>query len=210
MATTVQQYYALLARTDHPVFNRDFSTVTTADSPFNSIMNRVMADQIKKFRDDMLAVQKNSYPYTADALSIDQWEETYFGFTKPTEDLATRVTELLIKINSRIGMDVGDVIKASQSITGLTPIIIRNLYSDGWAIDVRSLDVDSVLAGSIIGVDSFTYVVIFPVSVDSFLLKKLDDELTKIEKAGCNHVITSVPSLWTLDISKIDLDTTLR
>lgn len=204
-----QNYYEMLARTDHPVFKRDFSSVTDVNSPFNSIMNRLFAKQLKLLQDDIDLVHQNSYPHLATELSINQWEETFFGFTKPDLDLATRIEQLLIKINKRFKMNVDDVIAAARSITGVTPIVIRNLYFGGWVLDVSALDVDSVLSGSSQSADSGWYLVIFSEPVSSFLLQKLDEELTKIEKGGSRHIIQAVPNFWVLGVNTLDVDTIL-
>jgi hypothetical protein len=204
-----QKYYELLARTDHPVFKRDLAAETTADSPFNSIFNRLLARQLEKLRLATEEIEANKFPHTCRASGIDQWEETYFGFTKTGLDLETRKDELLLKINGRIRMSAPDVEKAAKAITGLVPRVIRNLYFDGWVLGSSALGIDTILSGANQAVDSFTYVVVFDVPVDGYLLKKLDDELTKIEKGGSTHVIIAPPKLWVLNESALSVDTLL-
>lgn len=202
-----QQYYEMLTRTDHPVFKKDYSLVQDEDSPFNSVLNRIIARQLCKIRDDFTKVSNNSFVPSVDDFSIDKWEETHFGFTKPTVDLPQRVDELQDKVNNTQTMSLPDVILTSEVITGITPIVVRNLFTGGWVLDEGVLDLESIFGGSDQSIDSFIYLVIFLNPVDSLLLDRLDKELTKIEKAGCKHVIISPIAFWLIDESALGIDT---
>ncbi|MGZ3687134.1 MAG: hypothetical protein ACXWPM_00080 [Bdellovibrionota bacterium] len=206
---TEQQLYEFLTRIDHPVFSRDLAATTDENSPFNSVMNRLMARQLAKLQAAILSLYANMFPQTADENTIDRWEETYFGFTKIGLPLAQRVEELLVKINSRVRMGVPDVILLAQSIVGKTPIVIRNLYFQGWVLDVSVLDISTVFSGPSQNDDGSEYAVIFTEPVDSGLLKRLDDGLTLIEKGGSRHVLLAPPRFWILDVSTLDVDTIL-
>jgi hypothetical protein len=208
--STESPYFRLLTRTDHPVYNKDFSDPTTGSSPFNSILNRVLALQIEKFIVDLNSFILNSYPNTCDASSINDWEYTYFGFIKVGAPLATRITQLLQKINNPIGMSVNDVITLAQTITGLTPVITRNIFFDGWTLDVSTLDIDTNFPSTNQSLDGQTYFVTFLVPVDGGLLSQLDAQLTVIEKGGSTHRIFSPINYWVLDDNTLDIDTTLE
>jgi len=212
MSTKEQLYFEMLERTDHPVFARDIVDVSTIgpDSDFNTIMNLVIARQLVRLDAALRSVQENTFPQTCNADGIDSWEKTYFNFTKPQFDLDTRKAQLLIKINKRFTMTVGDVIAAAQAIVGSTPTVIRNLYFGGWTLDVSILDVNTIFGGATQALDSETYLVIFNSPVDSDLLKKLDKELTNIEKAGSVHYVIAPPNFWLLDANALDIDTLLE
>jgi hypothetical protein len=209
VSATEQQYYEFLARTDHPVFERDFSAVQTADSPLNSILNRVMARQLINLRADLDGVALNVFPQQADVDNIGKWEERYFGFTKPSKALGLRQSELLTRINRRIHMSVTDARTLCQSITGQTPIIIRSLFVGGWVLDESALDLDTLFPGTDAVSDPQTYIVIFADPVDSDLVTFLDNELTRIEKGGSRHFIVTPTPQWVLDESALDVDTVL-
>jgi len=205
-----QKYYEMLTRTDHPVFKKDFAPVQDETSPFNSILNRVIARQLCKIRDEFAKVGINAHPNTVTDFSIDKWEETHFGFTKGSTLLAQRITELVDKVNNVQTMSLPDVILTAEIITGFTPLVFRNIFFEGWTLDLHALDVSTVMSGDVQADDAFTYVVIFSQEVDPILLDRLDKELTKIEKGGCNHVILAPPKFWTFDQSAFGVDTTLK
>jgi hypothetical protein len=204
-----QKYYEFLTRTDHPVFLKDFSEVQDATSPFNSILNRVVARQLVRLRRAIELHGTNDFIHLLDEESIGKWEEVYFGFVKSGVSLEARKAELSKRFNSQIGMSVRDVIAFSEAITGQTPTVVRNLFFSGWVLDVSALDVDTIFPGTDQDEDAQTYVVVFSQPVNSELLKKLDKELTRIEKGGCRHVIVAPPQFWVLDVSALDVDTIL-
>jgi hypothetical protein len=202
-----QVYYEFLTRTDHPVFLRDFSTETTVSSPLNSILNRIVARQFVILKERMDELRANSYPATVTALTINDWEFEYFGFTKPGLTLAQRVAELVIKVNKRFHLNVQDVIDLSLSIVGIKPIVTRNMARDGWQLGRGVLGISTSFGGdaNVIGL----YLVYFPHAVDSGLLAKLDERLTKIEKAGSVHRIKASIPRWILGRAVFGRDTTL-
>lgn len=207
--STEQKYYELLTRTDHPVFRRDFSQSSDINSPANSIMNRIFADQLKKFRDLFNEMKLNAFPNTVTALSIDDWELQYFGFTKPSLSLTQRIDELLIKFNKRFTMSLQDVIDISRAITGQTPLVTRNINLGGWILDEGVLGFTTTFGGtggSLIG----TYLVTFLNPVDPELLQRLDERLTIIEKGGSRHIIKAALPSWVLDQSALSVTTTLE
>lgn len=210
MAATEQQYYESLVRTDHPVFRKDFSTSANGQSPFNVILNRVFAKQLVKLRAAIDELKLNVFPHTVDSTGIDKWEETYFNFTRTGFALSDRITALLRRINHQLTMSLPDVIWLSETIVGQTPIVIRNLQSGGWVLDVSAFDVDTIFPGDGSAEDGQTYLVIFTGSVDSVLLGQLDNELTRIEKGGSRHIITAPPEFWVLDVSAFDVNTIME
>lgn len=201
-----QRYYEFLTRTDHPVFNRDFSLTTTINSPLNSIHNRIFAKSMVKAYDLVSEMYENCFVDTVTALTIDDWEYQYFGFTKPSTPLAQRVDELIIKRNKRFKMNVQDAIDLAISITGITPTIVRNANLSGWVLGQRVLGLSTIFGGS--GVTGL-YLVVFPVPIAQSLLDKLDERLTVIEKAGSRHKIKSPRLFWVLGRSSLGADTTL-
>lgn len=208
MATLEQIYYEVLTRTDHPVFYQDYSEVTDINSPLNSIHNRILAKQLVKAKDLLDEVKLNTYPDTVTALTIDDWEFNYFGFTKASMPLAQRKAELLIKFNKQFTMSLPDVIAAAQAIVGLTPVVTRNVNLSGWVLGSGALGLSTTLGGGSATGQGF-YIVSFSVPVDSALLKKLDERLTIIEKAGSKHKVTSPIRYWVLGTSSLGIDTTL-
>lgn len=203
-----QAYFELLVRSDHPVFRKDYSLSSDLTSPLNSILNRVMAQQLVKLRAAINSIKINSYPETVTELAIDDWELEYFGFTKPSLPLAQRKTELLIKFNRRFKMNVADVIDLARAIVGQTPIVTRNLNIDGWVLGSGALGISTTLGSAgLAGVG--LYLVSFTVPVDSGLLVKLDERLTIIEKAGSRHKVTAPIRYWILGQSSLGIDTTL-
>lgn len=202
-----QIYYEFLTRTDHPVFAKDYSVSTDINSPLNSILNRIIARQFVILKSVLDELKANSFPATVTALTIDDWEFNYFGFTKPGVDLPTRVSELLIKVNKRFYLNVTSVIELSRSIVGITPVVTRNVARDGWQLGRGALGVSTTFGGdaNVIGL----YLVYFPKPVDSGLLAKLDERLTKIEKAGSVHRIKAPIPRWILGRSVFGRDTTL-
>lgn len=203
-------YRDFLTRTDHPALKKDFPDSVDGESSFNLIFNELLARQLEKIRLDVLKYKRSQFPQTADMDSIDQWEETYFNFTKPTTGLEDRIEELMLKRNSRIRMRVKDVKDLSQSITGKVPTVLRSLAQAGWILDVSVLDVDTVLSGEITLDDSQTYVLLFDDPIDSALMDRLDKALTNIEKAGSRHVIIAPLKMWVLDESSLDVDTIME
>jgi hypothetical protein len=186
---TEQQFYEMLTRIDHPVFPKDMSTVTDSNSPFNSVMNRLRARQFVKLQAAINSLSGNSFPQTCDENTIDRWEETYFGFTKPDLLLVDRKAALLIKINRRLTMSAPDVLALAQSITGQTPELTRSLWKSGWIIGTSIIGKNTYIASGTDNSHSAVYVLRFLTSVDSALIKLLDSILTQIEKGGSRHSI---------------------
>lgn len=211
MAGTVQQYFNLLTRTDHPAYNKDFVDVSAIDgsSPFNQIHNLVIARQLRKTVLVSEDVRLNIVPQTVTDTGISHWEETYFGFVKGTLGLAQRVAELLARINSTVTMNVQSVIDAAVSITGETPIVKRNMFFDGWILDADTLDLSTIFGGAPQDPNAQIYFVYFTVPIATELLQQLDERLTAIEKAGSRHVISARQEPWILDESKLDTETLL-
>jgi hypothetical protein len=210
MATLEQKYYELLTRTDHPVFKKDFSEVQDGTSPFNSIFNRLLAKQMVRMREALDALKPEMFPQTATELSISQWEDTYFGFSKFGIDLATRIEELLKKRNNQLTMSVKTVILLAEAIVGQTPRVLRNLSAlGGWVMDVAALDVDTIFPEPGTDNGAQTYVVIFETPVSSDLLKRLDNELTRIEKGGSKHILLSPARFWVSDVAALEVDSLL-
>lgn len=208
MANKVQIYYEYLARTDHPVFSKDYSESSSLLSPLNSILNRLAAKQLVKFKTLHDEVRANLYASTVTALTIDDWEYQYFGFTKGGLSLSQRISELLIKVNKRFKMNLQDAVDISKSIVGMAPIITRNVSRGGWILGSGVLGSSTTPATS--GVDGIgLYLVYFPQPVDSSLLTKLDQRLTIIEKAGSQHKVKAPPRYWILGTSSLGTDTTL-
>lgn len=202
-----QIYYEALVRTSHPAFARDFSLSSDVHSPLMSIINRVVARQLAKARAVVEEVRLNLYPSSVTLLSIDDWENEFFGFTKPSLALAQRVTELLIKVNKRFHMNVGDVIDLSRAIVGETPLITRNVYRDGWDLGRGALGISTSFGGGS-GAIGF-YLVSFTRPVDASLLAQLDKRLTTIEKAGSRHKVTAPVRHWILGRVPLGINSTL-
>lgn len=202
-----QLYYEVLTRTDHPVFRRDFSAVQEADSPFNSILNRVVAKALVRLRRSVESVQKNSFIHTLDADSIPMWEDTYFGYVK-TGFAALRIDQLLSRFNSKLTMSVPDVVRLAQQITGQTPYVIRNVNAGGWILGRGALGFSTIFPGNTV-VDAQRYIVVFSKPVNSDLIARLDEELTKIEKGGSTHKISSPRIYWVIGSSALGTDTLL-
>lgn len=203
-----QRYYELLARTDHPVFAKDFSASTTISSPLNSIYNRVYAKSLVRLNTVLDELNLNTTPDTATAMTIDDWELNFFGFVKSSLSLSQRISELLIKFNKRIKMSVPDAISISESIVGKTPVIVRNVNLGGWILGEGALGISTILSASGPGTEGF-YLVSFTEPVDSALLARLDERLTVIEKAGSRHRILAPIKYWELGSSALGIDTTL-
>lgn len=204
-----QGYYEYLVRTDHPVFKRDYSEVQTAESPFNSILNRVMARQLVRMRSSLEIVQNNTYPHLVAEEGIDEWEYRFFSFIKDNLNIEDRVEQLVLRFNNRVGLTEDDVQKIAFSFTGRMPRVIINSYFGGWILDQAALNVDTVFSGEDTPADRQTYFVIFDVPIPSEILRKLDNELTKIEKAGSKHFISSPTSYWSIGESSLNHDTIL-
>lgn len=209
MSTKEQKYYELLSRTDHPVFNPDYSSTTTIQigSTLNQILNLVFARQLVRLKTLIEELRSNTYPYTVDALGISDWELEYFGFIKNNVPLAQRVSELLTKFNRRFSMSVPDVLDLSKSIVGSTPIVTRNVFRQGFVLGRCYLGISTTLGGVSSG--TFTYLVFFTKPVNSTLLSKLDQALTLIEKAGCTHQVKAPPQKWVLGTVALGIDTAL-
>jgi len=209
-----QQYYEALTRMDHPVFRKIFADVTTFDSdtPFNAVLNLIVAKQMVKLKALEDGLILDSQPDTVRVETIDKWEETYFGFTKINVPFALRQSELLQRYNIDIGLAVADVITLAESIVGQTPIVIRNAFFSGWILDdpvLSVLDQTTILPGDDQSDHAHLYFVIFSNPVDTALLTAFDNELTAIEKVGSRHVNSSPTKFWVLDASVMDLDTIL-
>jgi hypothetical protein len=202
-----QIYYEVLMRTDHPVFYKDYAQTTTIDSPLNSILNRIFADQLAKFKTMMDELRLNMYPITVTDLTIEDWEYEYFGFTKPGLPLPDRVNELFIKVNKRFHMNISDVIELSRAIVGITPAVTRNVNKSGWVLGQGTLGLSTTFGGGSVAVGF--YLVSFPVAVNSSLLAKLDERLTIIEKAGSRHKVFAPIPKWVLGRAPLGINTTL-
>lgn len=202
-----QVYYEMLTRCDHPVFVKDYSETTDIKSPLNSIYNRLMAKALVRLTDLEEKIRLNLNPDTVTSLMIDDWELNYFGFTKPSLSLEQRKAELLIKFNKQYTMSVTDVISLAQSIVGKTPVITRNVKLNGWVLGQGILGISTTLGGN--SSTQGLYLVSFTESVDSNLLKKFDERLTIIEKAGSRHKVKSPIRYWVLGVSTLGIDTTL-
>lgn len=209
MSGTEQQYYEMLTRTDHPVYLKDYSTSQDVNSPINSIWNRIIAKQLVRIRAILDEFQLNLVPDTVTVMTIADWELQYFGYTKPALAIADRVAQLLIKFNKKFTMDVADAIALAQSITGQTPVIIRNVSRRGWVLGQGSLGFTTVLDDPSDALGQGLYLVVFFTPISSTLKTQLDQALTAIEKAGSRHVITSPIPFWVLGNSSLGIDTTL-
>lgn len=207
MSTKSQTYYEFLTRCDHPVFLRDFSLTSDIHSPLNSILNRVMALSLLRFKILLDEIRLNLYPASVTPLTIDDWEFEYFGFTKPSVDFSQRVSELLLKVNKRFKMNVQNAIDLSVAITGVAPIITRNISRRGWVLGTGLLGTSTTLGGG--PLDAGLYLVNFPKPISSGLLAKLDQRLTIIEKAGSRHYVKAPIARWTLGRAALGIDTTL-
>ncbi len=188
---TEQEIYEMLARIDHPVFPRDMSDTTDADSPFNSIMNRLRAKQLVKLNTAIASLALNAYPNTCDENTIDRWEQTYFGFVKASGTIEERRVALLIKIATRLTMSATDVLALALAITGQTPTLTRNLWFGRWLIGTARIGVDNYVQTGDADGHSATYLLRFAASVDSALRIQLDKALTQIEKGGSRHAIVT-------------------
>jgi hypothetical protein len=202
-----QVYYEFLARTDHPVFKRDYSQSQNITSPLNSIFNRVFAKQHVRLRAVLDEMYLNLFPNTVTALMIDDWEIEFFGFKKPGLPIDQRVQELVIKFNKRFHMNVQDAVELGIAVTGLTPQIVRNLTQGGWSLGNASLGVTTIFRDPVHSVGA--YAVAFTKPVDSTSLKQLDSQLTIIEKAGSRHILLAPPPAWILGKSALGIDTNL-
>jgi hypothetical protein len=208
MSATSQQYYNFLMRIDHPVFFKDFSTEQNADSPFNSILTRIFANRLVEATAALQSFIQNSFANTVNADGIDDWENEYFGYTKPSLDLETRVEQLLIKVNNQIRMNAPSVITVSQAITGQTPTLIRNLWKSGWVLGQSVLSFSTVLSTTQ-DADAGLYIVIFANPITSAQRIALDNALTQIQKGGSRHSIVAPPQKWVLGTSALSIDTVL-
>lgn len=206
-----QKYYEMLTRNDHPVFRKIFEPITSfdVDTPFNSVLNALVAKRMCDFREAQDEVVLNQHPTTVIESGIDRWEETLFGFTKPGVPFPQRKDELIARFNEVVLMAEPDIIKLAEQITGLTPVVIRNLFTDGWTLDTDKsvLDLTTVMSGTDQLSDGQLYLVIFNDPVAANLLTLLDNELTIIEKVGSRHKIIAPLKFWVLDDSALDLDT---
>lgn len=209
MSGTEQQYYEMLVRTDHPVFQKDYSATQNFNSPLNSIWNRIIAKQLVRVRAVLDEFQLNLVPDTVTLMTINDWETEYFGFTKPSLSLAVRISELLIKVNRRFGMTVQDATLLGQAITGVTPVITRNVALKGWVMGRGVLGLSTTLATPGLATAQGFYLVSVPSSIDSNLLTKLDQALTNIEKAGSSHKIQAPTQFWVLGRTALGINTTL-
>ena len=208
MSGTEQQYYEVLTRTDHPVFLKDYSTSQDINSPLNSIWNRLFAKQLVRIRAVLDEFQLNLVPDSVTAMTIDDWETQYFGYTKPALTLAQRKAELMIKLSKRFSMSTPDALVLSQAIVGKTPFIIRNLNLSGWVMGQAALGISTVFGGAgSTGIGE--YLVYFTSPVNSDLINKLDQALTSIEKAGSTHKVKSPIQFWILGQTALGIDTTL-
>lgn len=202
-----QKYYEFLMRCDHPVFFKDFSLTSDINSPINSIYNRIFANAMVKMNDLISEMYENCFVDSVTAMTIDDWEYQYFGYTKPNITLAQRKAELLFKVNKRFKMNVQDAIDLAISITGVTPTIVRNIGIDGWILGERPLGISTIF-GTTSGLAGI-YLVVFPIPIPQNLLDKLNERLTIIEKAGSKHRIEAPFQFWVLGASALGVDTTL-
>lgn len=210
----IQKYYDMLTRLQHPAFRKVNGDVLNfdKDTPFHAVFNYMVAKEMCRFRDDMELVRANKLPHTVTEEGIDQWEETLFGFTKLQLPFADRKAQLIARYRQRVTMGVPDAIALAEAITGLTPAVVRNLFFDGWILDDPDksvLDISTILSATSQASYSHIYVLIFGEVVDSDLLARLDEELTKIEKGGSTHILISPDPVWELDVSVLGTDTIL-
>lgn len=207
---SVIEYYNLLTRTQHPVYRKDFSGTPEQEASWHLIRNYLLAKQLVKIMEKVSSLEENSFPNTVSDSGIDAWEFDYFNFSKPSLTLEQRRAELLKWINNKIGMSKADVIKAAEAITGKTPDIILNLNKGGWKLGSSVLGVQSILGGTDSTDSRYSYLVKFSDIVGNALLKTLDSELTRIEKAGSKHYLSSPQVKWILGNSSLGVDTILR
>ena len=176
------------------------------------MLNALVAKQLVKIKDAQTEVVANSHPHTVLESGIDRWEEMLFGFTKTQVPFAQRKTELISRYRETITMSLPDVILLAEQITGVTPIVIRNAYFSGWILGHPTLSVlglTTVLRSNDQASDAQLYLVLFSEPVDSVLLKRLDEELTLIEKGGSRHIIQAPPNIWVLGQGVLGIDTIL-
>jgi hypothetical protein len=209
MASAIE-YFGLLTRTQHPAYRKDFSGVPSAEASWHLIRNYLLAKQIVKLKEKLSSLEENSFPNTVNVSGIDAWETDYFNFTKPSLSIDQRQEELLKWINNKIGMSKSDVIKAAESITGKTPDIILNLNKGGWKLGSSVLGVQTILGGTDTTDSRYSYLVKFSDIVGNVLLKTLDSELTRIEKAGSKHYLSAPQVKWIIGKSSLGVDTILR
>lgn len=207
---TVQDYYNLLTRIQHPVFSKDFSGVPSKDASFHLIKNYLIAKQLIKLNVKIYSLKENSFPHTANVSGIGRWEDDYLGFSKPSLDIEDRRSELMGWINSEVGMSLPDVINASVSITGVVPDVILRVREGGWVLGEAILGETTILGAADTTANRYTYLVVFNTIINSELLKTLDIELTRIEKAGSKHIISAPSVEWILGFSPLGVDTILR
>ena len=202
-------YYKLLTRLDHPVFSKDFEDAGQ-DSNFNSVLNRCLAYALNIVAQDIKVLFLDMYPHKVTSGGIDNWEVDYFDFTKPGKDLETRRDELLKWMNSDIGMSRPDVVSICEAIVGKTPQIIVNANKGSFVLGANALGTATILAGEDNTENRYTYIVRFTTNITTAQAKRLDEELTKIEKGGSKHIISFPPAKWVLGESSLGVDSYLR
>lgn len=210
MSASIQSYYNCLVRVDHPVFFKDFSLVgdIDGDSPFESIYTLIFANRLMEARAALDSMIQNSFPNTVNAQGIDDWENEYFGYTKDSLPLATRISQLLIKYVNQIRMNAPSVLFVAEAITGQTPELIRHLSVEGWILGVSSIGVNTILSGDE-DEAAGTYILIFSAPLSSAQLIALEKELSQIQKGGSAFSIISPQVKWILGQSSLSLDTVL-
>jgi hypothetical protein len=207
---TVQDYYNLLVRLQHPVFRKDFAFPPAPDSSFHLVRNYLIAKQLVKLKTKVDSLEENSFPHTVNQDGISRWETDYFDFNKPSLPIEQRRSELLKWINSKVGMALPDVQNAAVAITGQLPAVILKVNKGGWTLGKAPLGKITILGGQDTTENRYTYLVKFTSIVNSALLKTLDNELTRIEKAGSKHIISAPKVKWILGKSALGADTFLR
>lgn len=204
------RYRNHLTRTLHPVFQKDYSGVVGPDSSFHHIRNAIVARQLVTLKAKIDELELNSFPHTVLLSGINDWENDYFGFTKPSKSLGQRIIELLAWVNNEIGMTLPDVVKVSKAITGEEPLVIYRISKGSFILGKARLGVTTILGGGDTTANRYTYLVKFSTIINSTLLAKLDSELTRIEKAGSKHILSSPKVKWILGSSALGRDTYLR
>ena len=151
---------------------------------------------------------KTPNPNTVNEDGIDDWEMEYFGFTKPSLNLSDRVAQLLIKFRNQIRMNYPSVVSVAESITGQTPIVIRNLWKSGWVIGQSILGISTVLSTTQ-ETDAGVYIVIFTQSITSAQRLALENKLAQIQKGGSRSYVVAPQQKWVIGTSALGVDTVL-
>lgn len=207
MSATQQDYYLYLTRTDHPAFAKVLTDTVDETTPLNSIMNRVVANQLVALKAKLDDLRANCLASTATMTFIDAWEQRYFGYTSPNLDLADRIARVLTRKNKQLTMGVATVISLAESITGQTPRVVRSLLKGGWELGTSVLGLDTMMAGNETEIDSQTYLVIFDSPISSASQDQLEEQLNIVQKGGSINYVLAVSPQWILGESALGVDT---